>query len=532
MKISMNENRTVTGTGAPVTPRQILETRVESAPDSVAFQYIKKKQTVSVTCGQFWREVNAMGVFFYRHGLYGKRIAVLGENSYEWILTWFAVVLSGNVVVPLDKDQRPEELAELLSRCEAEALVCSGQYYDVAETLHAADAVKRVLSMEDIPLILEHSSGLLDECGIETSGDTVCTIIFTSGTTGEQKGVMLTRRNLASDAFNASRSLCVKGSSVLTLPLHHTFGFTVGVLAAYLCGYPICISKSLRTYNKDLQSFAPVNLVLVPLYVETMYKAVWKTAREQGMEKKLRRMIRWSRALRMLGIDLREKLFRSVRQPFGGELRLIVCGGAFLDQRYIDGMDELGVKVLNGYGITECSPVVAVNRSDRRRKGSVGQPLPGVEVRILDNEICVRGENVMPGYFRDEKATAAVMADGWFHTGDLGYLDRDGFLFLTGRKKNLIVLSNGENVSAEELEGRLLRIPNVEEVVVRAEDDVITAEIYCLDKNGINGAVEQLNRELPPFKRIGRVVFRDEEFEKTTTRKIKRYESGKEVSHV
>ena len=294
MKISMNENRTVTGTGAPVTPRQILETRVESAPDSVAFQYIKKKQTVSVTCGQFWREVNAMGVFFYRHGLYGKRIAVLGENSYEWILTWFAVVLSGNVVVPLDKDQRPEELAELLSRCEAEALVCSGQYYDVAETLHAADAVKRVLSMEDIPLILEHSSGLLDECGIETSGDTVCTIIFTSGTTGEQKGVMLTRRNLASDAFNASRSLGVKGSSVLTLPLHHTFGFTVGVLAAYLCGYPICISKSLRTFNKDLQSFAPVNLVLVPLYVETMYKAVWKTAREQGMEKKLRRMIAYS----------------------------------------------------------------------------------------------------------------------------------------------------------------------------------------------------------------------------------------------
>ena len=504
-----------------LTIRSIIEPRAVHDPDSVAFQYMRKKQLVNITCAQLWREVNALGVYFIESGLRNARVAVLGENSYEWILTWFAVVLSGNVVVPLDKDQSPEELAGLLRRCDTELLVCSGMYFDVAERLRDEGAARRVLSMTELPA-LAAGGGSLDELGVSPAPDTICSIIFTSGTTGEQKGVMLTRRNIASNVINSCSILAYEASSVLTLPMHHTFGLTVGVLAAYINGYPVYISRGLRHLSGELQNVRPDGLVLVPLYVETMYKRIWSAARERGSERKLRGAIRMSNALRKLGIDLREKLFSEVHAAFGGKLRFILCGGAFLDQKLIDGMDDIGIDIVNGYGITECSPVVSVNRIDNRRRNSVGLPVPGVEVRIEDGEICVRGDNVMAGYLRDPEGTEAVMEDGWFHTGDLGHLDKDGFLYITGRKKNLIILSNGENVSAEELENRLSAIENVEEVVVRAENDVITAEIYAEDRTGIDEAVTALNRQLPPFKRIARVKYRDEEFEKTTSRKIKR----------
>jgi long-chain acyl-CoA synthetase len=228
-----------------------------------------------------------------------------------------------------------------------------------------------------------------------------------------------------------------------------------------------------------------------------------------------------------VGIDLRRPLFRAVREELGGNLRYIVCGGAFLEQKYADGMEAFGIRVLNGYGITECAPVVAVNRSGQVRSHSVGLPLPGCEVRIRDGEICVRGDNVMAGYFEDEAGTKEVMEDEWFHTGDLGHFDGDGFLYITGRKKNLIILSNGENVSAEELEEKILEIQGVEEVVVSQENNVITAEIYAKDQTGIDEAVEALNRRLPSYKRIGKTKYRQCEFERTTSQKIKRYYTHK-----
>ena len=515
--------------GAPLTPRQIIEPRATKEPDSIAFQYKRKKQLVTVTCGQLWREVNALGVRFCESGLHNARIAVLGENSYEWILTWLAAVLSGNVIVPLDKDQPPEELSGLLMRCETELLVCSKMYLDVAQRLKADGAAQNILSMEELPA-LAAGGGDLDSLGVAPAADTICAIIFTSGTTGEQKGVMLTRRNIASNVISSCSVFSYDAASVLTLPMHHTFGFTVGVLAAYINGYPIYISRGIRYFSDEIKSVRPEGLVLVPLYVETMYKRIWSAAKEQGSEKKLRNAIRVSNTLRKVGIDMRRKLFRAVLDPFGGELKAILCGGAFLDQKYIDGMADFGIDVVNGYGITECSPVVSVNRVDNRRRNSVGLPVPGVEVRIIDGEICVRGDNVMAGYLRDPESTAAVMEDGWFHTGDMGDVDEDGFLYITGRKKNLIILSNGENVSAEELELKLMEIEHVEEVVVRQEEDGITAEIYAENRSGIDEAVEALNRKLPPFKRISRIKYRDEEFEKTTSRKIKRhYEEAERV---
>lgn len=271
-----------------------------------------------------------------------------------------------------------------------------------------------------------------------------------------------------------------------------------------------------------MQTFKPQSIALVPLYVETIYNGIWKTAKTQGKEKLMKTMIGISGFLRKLGIDFRRRLFQSVLQQFGGELDLLICGGAPLKQSYIDGMDALGIQVLNGYGITECSPVVSVNRNRYYRSGSIGLPLECCEVRIQGGEICVKGDIVMAGYYEDEAATREVLEDGWFKTGDIGYLDEDGFLFVTGRKKNLIILSNGKNVAPEELEEKILDITGVKEVVVYVENDIITAEVFADEETGIQESVMALNKELPGYKRIQRVKFRTSEFEKTTTKKIKR----------
>ncbi len=499
--------------------RQLLDWRAGETPDNIAFQYKDKSRLVSVTYSQFRVEVDTLAAFFHAQGFQNAKIAVLGENSYPWILTYFAAVLSGNIIVPIDKELQTEDMISLLQRCGAKVLVYSPSYGDVAQAAQTAGIVKAAFSMAELPAMLENQQDLAPAI---LDGSAVCAIIYTSGTTGDPKGVMLTQKSLMTDTVAACQNVYIAGGSLLTLPLHHTFAFTTSVLAMLVYGVPISINKSLRTFQADMRTYKPQNMFLVPLYVETLYKGIWKVAREQNKERLLRVLIKASNLLRKCGLDLRRKLFRSVLEQFGGKLDLIVCGGAFLEQRYIDGMEDIGIQVLNGYGITECSPVVAVNRNRWAKPGSIGLPLPCCEVQIRDGEICVKGSLVMAGYFQNETATAAAVQDGWFHTGDLGYLDEDGFLFITGRKKNLIILSNGKNVSAEELESQILQIAGAEEAVVYEEDGHITAEIFSGTPNGIQEEIMVLNQKLPPYKRIQRVKFRETPFEKTTTRKIKR----------
>ena len=493
----------------------LLSANAAKSPDNTAFQYTEKKRPVTVTHRQFQRNVVALSAFL--QGLGNRTVAILGENSYFWILTFFAAVHASKIAVPLDKELNAGELGSLLRRFDAPVLVCSDAYMDVAEKLLDGGFVERVISMADYPQILSVNGGSNSSPAVAADEDAVCSVFFTSGTTGQPKGVMLTQKNMMLDAINACRNLKVSGGSVLTLPLHHTFGFTVGVLAELMYGYPIYISRGLRHFRNELKEYRPQNLILVPLYVETMYKNIWKAAREKGKEKTLKRLLAFSRFLRRCGIDIRRRLFHPVLASLGGELEEIVCGGAFLDQRYIDGLADFGIQVLNGYGITECSPVVAVNRNKYSQKNSVGLPLPNVEVRIDDGEVCVKGETVMAGYYHDDAATRDAFCDGWYRTGDLGCLDRNGFLFITGRKKNLIILSNGENVSLEELEEKLSRIPGFE------KNGAICAEIYPEDAAGIRERVSELNKTLPAHKRINDIRFRAEPFEKTTTKKIKRH---------
>jgi long-chain acyl-CoA synthetase len=498
----------------------IIHFRLNRTPDDIIFQYAVKKEQKSVSYRQLWSDICKLGSAFNRDLPELGRLAVLGENSYCWIVAYLAAVLTGRTAVPLDPDLPVTELAALLRRCPADGIYCSDRYLDVAEGLQAQGIQGALFSSGRVTEILAGPE--TEQLKTRPDPRQVCAILFTSGTTGEPKGVMLTHRNIAADVLNAVRSIWLTGPVLLTLPLHHAFAFSINVLGAILCGAPTWISGGLRAFQKELRSFAPENLIVVPLYVETLCKRIWSAAREQGAEQKLRRLVIWSNRLRRVGIDLRGVLFRSVREPFGGKLKTIICGGAYLDQTYIDDLESFGIRILNGYGITECAPVVSFTRIGHSRRGSVGQPLHGTQVRIIDGEICVRGDQVMAGYYEDEAATAEALQDGWLHTGDLGSLDGDGFLYFKGRKKNLIILSNGENVSAEELENHLIRIGNVDEVLVSEKAGKITAELYAPDRSGVEEAIDQFNRTMPPYKRIQVVYFRDTAFEKTTTQKIKR----------
>ena len=498
--------------------RQLVERNAKEFPDQLAFQFRRGDEVVSVTYTQFKHDVEALSVYLGRQGFQRVKIAVLGENSYEWLLTYFSTVLSDNIIVPIDKELSDEDMIQLLEFARVDVLVYAENYDDIAKHISQGGVVRHILSMNTFSAILANGGS----ADIQTDESAICAIIFTSGTTGKPKGVMLSQKALMVDAIASCQNVLISGSSLLTLPLHHTFALTAGVLAMLVYHVPIWINRSLRTFQSDMKSFCPQNMFLVPLYVETMYKTIWKIAKDQGKDKLLRRMISISNFLRKFGIDLRRKLFKSILDNFGGDLDLLVSGGAAIRQEYVDGMNDIGILVLNGYGITECAPVVAVNRNRYFRSGSIGLALPCNEVKIIDGEICVKGDNVMLGYYQDEDATKEVVTDNWFHTGDLGYIDDDGFIYITGRKKNLIILSNGKNVSPEELENKLLALPNILEVVVRAQDGVLVAEIYAEQQEGVWESVMVLNKSLPSYQHIQRVLFRDTPFEKTTTKKIKR----------
>ena len=348
------------------------------------------------------------------------------------------------------------------------------------------------------------------------------------------KGVMLSHGNISSDVVAICR--CVSGDNAqLLLPLHHTFSWATSMLAAFAYIKDVHISGDLRRIVKDFRRNHPQNVAAVPMMAEMLHKGIWNAAKDEGSEKKLRRGLVLSRMLMRLGIDERRKLFRQVHDNFGGRLELLFCGGAALDTHIEKELSDLGIKVLVGYGITECSPIVSANRNHDHRIGSVGKPLPCNRVRIDEpdkrgiGEILVAGTNVMMGYYKDPEATAEAFDGEWFRTGDYGRIDRDGFLYITGRKKNLIILANGENISPEELEMKLGRIEYVNDAVVYDEDGKITAEFYLNEESfpdargRLDSDVKQFNRSMPKSKNIAKIRVRDVPFEKTTTMKIKRY---------
>ena len=551
--------------------RVLTENAANKSPDTIACVYRKHPddaEPVEITYEQMRCDIRHMGTEELAMGLRDAHVALIGESSYFWVCSYFSLMSVSAITIPLDKEMPLVDMAATLIRAETTALFCSPAIEEkVAQLLPLVPGIKTVVYMTDETI--EGKTTLADlivagkekyEAGDnsfyenEIDPDALASIVFTSGTTGKGKGVMLSQKNICSDMTQGMYNFAITQKTMMVLPPHHTYGSTVNFVGHFAQGATVYMSAGIKYILKELNDFKPTHLILVPLFVETFYKRIWATAERQGKADLLRKMMKVSNGMRKVGIDLRRKLFKSVLSAFGGELQMIICGGASLNQDIINTFDAIGVTILNGYGITECAPLVSCNRNKLQKKNSVGTPIIGEQIKIAnpdengEGEICVKGPNVMMGYYKDPEATAEVFdEEGFFKTGDYGYVDDEGWIYITGRMKNLIIFSNGKNVYPEEIEMEISRVRGVNEVVVYAgeskkhpEKEVIVAEIYpdkdMLAADGVtdlkkyfNDQMKIVNSRMVGYKAVGLVKIRNEEFVKNTSRKITRFNIDKSI---
>lgn len=554
--------------------RTMVENVANRYPDRYAFTFRRHPSDEApqhLTFRECEELVRDYGTAFFDLGMSGKTVAIIGEAIPEWLLSYTAVMCIGGITVPVDKELPAPDMASILSTAECEfALVTKTAYKKVQEIRKDLPLLKTVILMDDGDFagcrslsdlqkegakLFRNGNKAYFEYSIDNSA--LASIVFTSGTTGKGKGVMLSQKNICSDMEQGMYNFQITYRTMLVLPPHHTFGSTVNFVGHFAQGCEIYLSSGIRYIMKELKEFRPTHLILVPLFVETFYKRILSTAEKSGSLGALKAMIKVSNGMRKTGIDLRKKFFKPVLDNFGGQLEMIICGGAALNQDVIDFFDSVGITVLNGYGITECAPLISCNRNEYRKTGSVGLPIIGGRVKIIDpdengeGEIAYKGPNVMLGYFHDEAATAAVMdEDGYFRTGDYGKIIMEGgdqWIYITGRLKNLIIFSNGKNVYPEEIENDIQGIYGVNEVVVYAGEsksdstkEVIVAEIYpdyeSLKMHNIEDPqkyfedeIRKINQKNVSYKAVGKVKLRNEEFQKNTSKKIIRFAIDKSI---
>lgn len=519
--------------------KDMVRRRTAESSDDIAFSFkAATGMTAKRTFREFSDDIDSFGTYLFSRGFHGAHIAIVSGNSYEWLVAFLAIVNGGNVAVPIDKNLSAEKITELIRQSDCTAAVVSKK----ADTLLKDTAGIPTISAADFTDNIAAGRKLIETgemcfCNYEVDPEKLAAIFFTSGTTGDSKGVMLSHKNMASDINAACKNFVLEGNTLSVLPFHHTFGLITAIFKVYHYGYATHLNSSLKNLQAELREVKPQTLFVVPLFVQTFYKSIYSTAKKNGKEKLINRASKVSNTLLSVGVDLRYKLFQSVLDAFGGNLQYIICGGAALDPKYVKALRTFGINILNGYGITECSPVVSVNRNHYWRDGSVGQILEGCSVQIAeDDEILVKGDNIMMGYYNDVAATNAVLHDGWYSTGDLGHVDEDGFLYITGRKKNLIILSNGENVSPEEIEEQILRDDAVCEAIVYDNSGSLAVQIFPNEEFAGNqeyfeNLIKEYNKTQPQYKHIQRVLLKDEEFEKNSTKKILRFKVT-ENSHV
>ncbi len=498
------------------TVREILiHTEQKYGPED-AIRYKKSKNEIeSKTYTQLREDSESFSCVLKDLGEQGNHIAVIGATSYPWLVTYFGTVNSESVIVPLDVNLPAEDVCDLIARSDSTVLVYDEVRKDVASLAkERCPKLKVIISMQKEshdnqayafwPLLREHQG----VCDTIPSPEQLCTIMFTSGTTGKSKGVMLTHRNVAENATCLDMKIPERTVLLSVLPIHHAYCLSMDILKGISLGAIICINDSLMRVAKNIKLFKPEMILMVPLMIETMAKKLEEASL------------------------LPAKIVKS--QVFGKQFHTICSGGAYLDPAYIDLFNKYDITILQGYGMTECSPVISTTVSWNIRKDAVGQLIPNCEAKTVDGELWVKGSSVMQGYYKMPEETAETLEDGWLKTGDLGYVDEDDFVYLTGRKKNLIITKNGENVSPEELENILSTNRLVGEILVREKNGVIEAEIYpdqdYVKKKRIKDVraalqdmIDAYNKTAAPQKKIYSLVVRDTEFEKTTTRKIKRF---------
>ena len=543
--------------------KEMLNLAAKDAGDKNAFEYRDEnnhEKIVKVTYKEFVKDTEELGTALASLGMQNKHIAIIGENSYKWLTVYLTVLKSTGVFVPIDRELPCKDIINVLKHSDSEVLFYSEKYEkwidEIKENVpnikffiglnrkkHNENILSYDIFKENGKNVLEQGSKIYTE--LEDDENKLKLLVYTSGTTGAPKGVMLTEHNLISVIYYGLQVADIGQKCLSVLPYHHTYEAVAGILVELHKHSTICINDSLKNVLKNLQLFKPDFIYLVPAFTEVFYKNIWNNAQKTGKDKALKKMIPISNGLRAAGIDLRAKLFKSIHEAFGGNLKEIICGGAPIRPEIGKFFNDIGITLLNGYGITECSPLVSVNRMKFNDSNTVGVILPCCEIKFEnvnsdgDGEICVKGDIVMQGYYKDEERTNKVLKDGWFFTEDYGRINKKGQLIINGRKKNLIVLDNGKNVYPEEIENYILGIDYVQEVIVKGiknnigQEVSLCAEVFLNDDKvkemNIQNIHEKLKediaeacKELPTYKKITEIEIRKDEFEKTTTKKIKR----------
>lgn len=540
--------------------------------DKVAFEYKEtpqSKEHIKITYAQFVNDIKALGTALINLCLSKKRVAIIAPNRYEWCVSYLAITTSDMVVVPLDRALPDNEIVDLLIRSEAEAVFFDKKYKDVFLKLKNENSSKlsHFISIDDLESFSSYSELLKTGNIMISQGDTcynntkinneeMSVMLFTSGTTSISKAVALSQSNICEDIYSLAQMTDIRKEDTFLsfLPLHHTFESTCTFLYGTFSGITVAFCDGLKYVQKNLAEFKVTGFVCVPLMLEIMYKKIRKGIEEQGKAKIVKNMSKFCNSLLKIRIDIRRKVFKQILDNLGGKLRILIAGGAAMSREAIQGFLDLGINLLQGYGLTETSPVIAGENDKFKRCGSVGFPLPGINVKI-DNpnkegigEIAVQSPTVMLGYVNNPEATKDVFKDNWFYTGDLGYFDKDGFLFITGRKKDVIVLKNGKNVFPEELEILINKLPYVSESIVfgRPLDDgdykICTKIVYNsetvsnmfpnISNQELYNKVwedikENVNHKMPAYKYIRELLLTETPLIKTTTQKVKRHEELK-----
>ena len=556
--------------------KELIYNSANTYADNIAFivkhQEGKNKTYENITYKTLLKHINALGTKLYGVGLKNKRIAILGRNRYEWALGHLTSLLGGIVSIPLDKDLQIDELENSLIRSKADAIYFDEKYIEKIEEIKSRNTtnVKEYICMskmpgyDDIHTLKEEGQKLLEEgdkeyISAKIDENAMNILLFTSGTTSKSKAVMLSQKNIASNIYAMQRVEDIRStdSNLAFLPMHHIFGSTC-LIVMLACGVRTSFPDGLRYVAQNLKEYEVSLFVGVPLLVEAIYNKVVKEIDKQGKTKLIKNAIRVSNFLLKFHIDIRRQLFKPIIDQLGGKMRFVISGGAPLDPKIQKGFIDLGIEVAQGYGLTETSPVIAAENMYKSRTGSIGVPMENVTVEIVNKdengigEIRAKGSNIMLGYYENEEETNKVLKDGCFYTGDLGYIDKDGFIFITGRQKNMIVLKNGKKIFPEEIETLVNRIDLVEECMVfgmpdeKDKNDVKLSVKVVYNKDEVKqkyGDISfeeirdiiwdriknEVNTTVPRYKHIMNMILTDKELIKTTTKKVKRNEELKEI---
>ena len=572
-----NENRKVYEPRVIKNYREMIEYSTKNYSDKIAYKYkkngdLKNVEYVEKTYEQVGKDIKAFSTELLNKGLENKRIVLIGNNRYEWCISYLAVTSGNMIVVPLDKALPDNEIENLVTRSEVEVAIFDKKYLDVMKKLKNEKKVnlQMLICMDNIKDnevdrftdLLEEGDELIKNGDdrydkMEINPEKMSIMLFTSGTTNIPKAVMLSQKNICANLSDFASWVRLYPTDTLLsfLPIHHTFECTVTFLYGFYSGCTVAFCDGLKYIQKNLAEYKVSVFVAVPLVMETMYKKIQKAIKDQGKTKLINRMIKISNGLLKCKIDLRKVIFKQILDNLGGNIRLVLYGSAPMDKETIIGFNNFGIELVQGYGLTETSPVIAAESDKEKKPGAVGLALPSLNVKIDEpdengeGEILVKGPSVMMGYYNNDEENRKAFKDGWFKTGDYGYMTDDGFIYVTGRKKDIIVLQNGKNVYPQEIEFLINKLPYVTESLVYQRGKNKTDTMLCAkidyDKDLIKEnlgektekeyqeiiwqKIKEINKELPVFKHIKKITITTEPLIKTTTHKVKRYEELKRV---